>query len=210
MKQSRIENLADGIFAIVMTLLVIEIKVPSSLVKTDYDLFLNLINITPLFLSYFLSFATLYTYWRAHHFTVSSYAKNVDDRLAGYNAIFLFLVALIPFSSHLLGQYSNFLIPVLIFSIHVIAIGLSLFLMRHYAQSSTDIENEKISKYEENHAYARILVPVFCATIAMFISFYSITLALVFLTIGILFNLSRRSTKIIFSVIKALGFKVEG
>lgn len=210
MKQSRIENLADGIFAIVMTLLVIEIKVPKINVHTDYDLLMQLVSITPLFLSYILSFALLYTYWRAHHYTLSIYAKNSDDVLSNYNALFLFLIALIPFSSHFLGEHSTFLLPVLIFSVHIVAIGMSLFAMRRYVKNSETVENTEITKYEENHAYVRILFPVFCAIVAMVISFYSIQTALVFLTLGILFNLSRRSTKIVFWIPKFLGIRVEG
>jgi uncharacterized membrane protein len=210
MKQSRIENLADGIFAIVMTLLVLEIKVPSINILTNQDLARQLYLITPLFLSYVLSFALLYTYWRGHHSTMSSYAKNVDDKLSNYNALFLFLVALVPFTSHFLGQYSTFRLPVVIFSLHIVAIGLSLLRMRMYIKKSDTIENSEISKYEENHANARILVPVFCALVSVCISFYSIQTSLIFLTLGILFNLSRRSTHVMFSIPKGMGSKIEG
>lgn len=210
MKQSRIENLADGIFAIVMTLLVLEIKVPAINITNEHDLTSQLILITPLFLSYILSFALLYTYWKGHHATISAYAKNIDDRLSNYNALFLFLVALVPFTSNFLGQYNMFRLPVVIFALHIIAIGLSLLRMRIYIKKSENIENGEVSKYEENHAKARILVPVICAAIAICISFYSIQISLIFLTLGILFNLSRRSTRFIFSISKVLGSKVEG
>ncbi|MBP6912792.1 MAG: DUF1211 domain-containing protein [Candidatus Pacebacteria bacterium] len=210
MKQSRIENLADGIFAIVMTLLVIEIKVPNISVYTNYDLATQLFNITPLFLSYILSFALLYTYWKAHHSTISLYAKNVDDSLSNKNALFLMIVALIPFTSHFLGKYSDFRLPVIIFSLHVIAIGLALFRMRTYVKGAETVENNEISKYEENHAKTRILFPVVCAVIAIAISFYSIKVSLSFLTLGILFNLSRSSTRLVFAIPKFFGAKIEG
>jgi uncharacterized membrane protein len=93
-----------GIFAIVMTILVFEIRVPELQSNaTSWDIALALRNATPLFLSYMLSFAVLFTYWRAHHFITSVYAKNIDIRLTNINAVFFFFVALIPFSSHLLG-----------------------------------------------------------------------------------------------------------
>lgn len=210
MKQSRIENLADGIFAIVMTLLVIDIKVPAINVSNEADLALQLFSIMPLFLSYIVSFALLYTYWRAHHFIISSYARSIDNRLSSYNAMFLFLVALVPFSSHFLGEYSIFKIPVIIFAIHIILIGLSLLRMRMYVKHSDGVENTNITVYEDNHGKARIIFPLFCALIAIFISFYSIQLALVFLTLGVLFNLSNSSTKIIFNFIRFLGIKIQG
>lgn len=210
MKQSRIENLADGIFAIVMTLLVLEIKVPAINIVTEQDLARQLVLITPLFLSYLLSFSLLYTYWKAHHSTISLYAKNIDDTLSNHNAFFLFLIALIPFTSHFLGQYNNFRLSIVIFALHIVAIGLSLFKMRLYVKNSEAIENSEISKYEENHAKARILVPVICALIAIGISFYSNQASLVFLTLGILFNLSRRSTRFMFSIPRGIGANIEG
>jgi uncharacterized membrane protein len=210
MKQSRIETLTDGIFAIVMTLLVFEIRVPAINVVTEQDLASQLILIAPLFLSYILSFALLYTYWKGHHSIVSLYAKNVDDQLSNYNAMFLFLIALVPFTSHFLGEYSEFRLSVIIFSLHIIATSLVLLRMRRYIKKSDSIENSEVSKYEENHSRARILVPIFCAISAIFISFYSIQASLVFLTLGILFNLSRRSTRFMFSIPREMGAKIEG
>ena len=65
MKQQRLDGLADGIFAIVMTFLAFEIKVP---VMPDFvneaTLFLALQRLLPIFLSFIMSFALLFTYWR--------------------------------------------------------------------------------------------------------------------------------------------------
>jgi len=72
MKQSRLEALTDGVFAIVMTLLVLDIRVPDIQgIVTDGTLLSALVDITPLLLSYLVSFALLFSYWRAHHFIIS-------------------------------------------------------------------------------------------------------------------------------------------
>src|SRR4051812_17999991 len=102
MKQLRLEALADGIFAIVMTILVFEIRVPELLAPTNQSLLYTLTDLLPVFLSYLLSFSLLFTYWRAHHFTASVYSKNIDITMTNINAIFFFFVALVPFSSHFL------------------------------------------------------------------------------------------------------------
>ncbi len=200
MKQSRLESLADGIFAIVMTLLVLEIRVPilSSSVS-DATLLTALRDSIPLFLSYLLSFSLLFTYWRAHHFITSVYAKNIDTKLTNINALFFFFVALIPFSSNLLGHYGQSQLAIFVFAMNIVAIGLSLFWMRWYVTLATTIENAETSPIENAHAYTRILFPVFCAIIAIFLSFASPILSLSFFTIAILFNLSRRSTGLIFA-----------
>src|SRR3989344_1519964 len=107
MKQSRLDQLSDGIFAIVMTILVFEIRVPEYMgLVSEQTLLKSLINIFPLFLSYLLSFSLLFTYWRSHHIIASVLAKNIDVQFSNLSGIFLFLVALVPFSSHFLGKYS--------------------------------------------------------------------------------------------------------
>ncbi len=131
MKQTRLDQLADGIFAIVMTILVFQITVPSlrGLVGENF-LIKSIFELTPVFFSYLLSFTLLFTYWRSHHFIASVLAKNIDTRFSNLNAIFLFFVALIPFSSHFLSRYYSFKTPIIFFAVNVILIGLSLFKMR--------------------------------------------------------------------------------
>ncbi len=201
MKQQRLEQLADGIFSIVMTLLVLDIKLPIGKADSDLELGILFHQLIPSFSSFFLSFAVLFTYWRAHHFIASVYAKNIDNRFTLINSIFLFLVALVPFSSHLLAHYHNLQSAVVIFSSHTILIGLVIFWMRHYALMSHDIENEQIGVIESRHLYARILFPVFCGILAIFISFFDLQSALIFLTLGVLFNFSKQSTRIIFKIL---------
>lgn len=205
MKQVRLDALADGIFAIVMTILVFEIRVPEITgIISDSILRMALLDISPLFLSYLLSFALLFTYWRSHHFIASVFAKNIDINFTNINAIFLFFVALVPFSSHFLGTYSQYQVAVFVFAVNVICIGMSLYEMRRYVEKSKTIENVEITPIENAHAYARILFPVFCALLAILISSINTVFALLLLTIGILFNLLPKSTTITFWLLDTL------
>ena len=196
MKQSRLDQLADSIFAIVMTILVFEIRIPDYAgIVDEQTLIQALITLAPIFLSYLLSFSLLFTYWRSHHFIESILAKNVDVRFSNLNATFFFFVGLIPFSSHLLGKYSYSKTAIIFFAINIILIGLSLFRMRQYVIKSKTIENEVVTKTENEHANMHILFPVFAAIIAIFVSFYSTDVAILIFTIAILFNLLEKSTK---------------
>lgn len=198
MKQSRLDQLADGIFAIVMTILVFEVRVPDlGASPSDLDIIQALQALTPVFLSYLLSFSLLFTYWRVHHFIASVYAKNIDLKLTNINAVFLFFVALIPFSSALLGKYSDTPMAIFVFAVNVIFIGLSLFWMRKHVHDSKTIETEEVTVTENRHAYVRILFPIFCAIVAVIVSFTDTKFALFLFTIGILFNLLPKSTFII-------------
>ena len=211
MKQLRMEQLVDGIFAIVMTLLVLELHVPTLLVGvTNTTLALELARNMTTFLSFILSFTLLFTYWRSHHFIASVYAKNIDISLTNINALFLFFVALVPFSSSMLGRYPSTELAVWLFASHIICIGTSLYAMRRYAEKSAQIETNDVTIIENNHAYARILFPVFSAAVAIVVSLYSIQFALLLLTIGILFNLSQRSTSYIFAFLRLFNRNLEG
>ena len=196
MKQTRLDQLADGIFAIVMTILVFEIRIPEYVgIASEQSLLGSLFNLFPVFLSYLLSFSLLFTYWRSHHFIESILAKNIDTRFSNLNAIFFFFIALVPFSSHFLGKYSYSKTAIIFFALNIILIGISLFIMRQYAINSKTIENTSFTKVENEHANMRILFPVGAAVVAIFVSFFSTSLAILLFTIAILFNLLEKSTK---------------
>ncbi len=128
MKQTRLDQLADGIFAIVMTLLVLEIRVPIiDGPLTNAAVLEALISVMPLFLSYLLSFMLLFTYWRGHHYIASVLAKNTDNTLTTINAFFFLFVGLDPFSTLLLGKYAESQAVIIIYGVHIIIIGLLLY-----------------------------------------------------------------------------------
>lgn len=196
MSHSRLDQLSDGIFAIVMTILVFEIHFPGlSAAATNREVWLALQSIVSPLLSYVLSFTLLFTYWRAHHFFVSIYAKNVDLKLTNINALFFMLISLIPFSASLLGTYSALEISVVVFGIHIILVGLTLYWMRHYVLYSEHIKNPAISHHEIMGSTIRTLVPVVFAMVAIALSFVNINLSLAVFTLAVLFNLSSTSSR---------------
>lgn len=208
MKQHRFEGLADGIFAIVMTILVFEIRVPEYTgIVNDSQLIGYIIDILPLFLSYLLSFSLLFTYWRAHHYITSVLAKNFDNKLSNINALFFFFVGLVPFSSRLLGTYGYTETAIVIFALNIICIGFTLYWMRQHVIKSDDIKNTPFTRIENAHANVRLLLPVVIAIVAILVSFFNKNIALSFFTIAILFNLSSRSTKYMFSLVNMLYHK---
>jgi len=205
MNHNRLEQLSDSIFAIVMTILVFEIKVPIIWGQIDnYGLWLQIKQLFPLLLSYILSFSLLFTYWRAHHFFISVYAKNIDSMLTNINALFFMLISLIPFSASILGQYNRNELSVIVFGIHIILISLTLYWMRRYVLFSPHIKNPEISKREIRGSTIRTLIPVFFAIIAIIICFLSVKLALTLFTLVVIFNLSSYSTVLFENILKKL------
>ncbi len=203
MNHSRLDQLSDGIFAIVMTILVFEIKLPIIWGPVDnMGLWLQIKQLLPLFLSYILSFSLLFTYWRAHHFFVSIYAKTVDSMLVNINALFFMLISLVPFSTSILGEYSKNELSVIIFGTHIVLIGLTLYWMRRYVLYSEHIKNPEITKREIRGSTIRTLVPVFFGIIAIPLSFFSIKLSLTIFTLIVIFNFSSYSTSLFESILK--------
>jgi uncharacterized membrane protein len=210
MKQSRLDQLSDGIFAIVMTILVFEIRVPEYIgLVSEQTLVNSLIAILPLLLSYLLSFSLLFTYWRSHHIIASVLAKNIDVQFTNLSGIFFFLVALVPFSSHFLGKYLYSETAVIFFATNIVLIGTTLYRMRQYAIKSETIENTPFTKKENEHANMHILFPVVSAIIAILVAFYSTKIAILLFTIAILFNLSKNGTRYIFFFIDMFRSKRE-
>ena len=203
MSHTRLDQLSDGMFAIVMTILVFEIKIPAIWGPISNDaLWYEIEKLLPLLLSYVLSFAFLFTYWRAHHFFVSIYAKNIDAMLTNINAFFFMLISLVPFSSRMLGEFPNNELSILIFGIHIILIGLSLYWMRRYVLFSDHIKNPEISQKEIRGSTIRTLAPVVFAIIAIALCFWSIPTSLTLLTLAVIFNLSSYSTRFFEKIMK--------
>jgi len=105
------------------------------------------------------------------------------------------LISLIPFSASILGEYSRNELSVVIFGVHTILIGLTLYWMRRYVLYSSNIQNPEITKREIRGSTIRTLVPVFFALVAIPLCFWSIPASLILFTLAVLFNLSFFSTR---------------
>ncbi len=207
MSHTRLDQLSDGIFAIVMTLLVFDIRIPSAEFYGFIDnagLWILIKSLLPLFLTYILSFALLFTYWRAHHFFISIYAKTIDSMLTNINTLFFMLISLIPFSASVLGGFPGNELAIIVFGTHIVLIGLTLYWMRRYVLYSPHIKNPEITKREIRGSTIRTLIPVVFALIAMAICFWNIKLSLSLFTLAVIFNLSSYSTILFEHVMKGV------
>ena len=119
---NRLEALTDGVFAIVMTLLVLDISIPliahSSL---EAELPRQLIELWPKLLSYVMSFVILGLLWIGHRFAFQ-FIKQCDTRLIWINIFFLMFVSLIPFTTSLMAEFILEQIPFVIYMIHIMLV----------------------------------------------------------------------------------------
>jgi uncharacterized membrane protein len=151
MSTGRIQAFSDGVFSIVVTLLVLEIHVPYVTgPNVSVELAHNLFDMMPKFFSYALSFAIVCIWWVAHHHLFDVLRKS-DRGLLWFNSLFLFWLAFIPFPTALLGDYPNERIAVICYGGVMLLAGLSFSWMRYYAffigqLTYTDIDQDLLKR----------------------------------------------------------------
>ncbi len=136
---SRLIALSDGVFAIVLTLLVLDLRLPDAAASTsDASLLRQLVAIYPRMFSYVLTFLVAGQYWVAHHSDFARIAGN-DRRLLWMNLMFLLSVGVLPFSTNLIGSHISSLTWT-VYAINMAFIGLTLAAIWGYAAATGMIE----------------------------------------------------------------------
>ena len=116
----RLSTLADGVFAIVMTLLVLELSVPAVKgLSSNSELLHKLAEMWPEFLIYGLSFMILGIFWVIHH-SIYAGVERYDTSLVWLNIFFLMFVSLIPFSTALVGKNGFIKVTAVIYGINML------------------------------------------------------------------------------------------
>lgn len=117
----RLRGLSDGVIAVAMTLLVLDLKVPPGL--TDPTLHRDLIGQVPNFIAWVVSFALLARFWTIHHVVLDT-LEECHTSTIGLNFLLLGGISLVPFATSLIGRYELHPIAVLLFSAVVGAVGM--------------------------------------------------------------------------------------
>ncbi len=119
----RLQFFSDAVFAIAMTLLVIDLTVPRLTRQTSADLWSALLEEWPSLLAYALSFLVISLSWRGHH-AKFRFIGAYDRRLIGLNLLLLFFIAFVPFPTNVLSQYGSLVPAVVLYAASVAIITL--------------------------------------------------------------------------------------
>jgi uncharacterized membrane protein len=169
--RDRIITLTDGVLAIVMTLLVLEIVVPQlSPSEAATELPKRLLELLPDVLSYAISFIILGFFWIAHD-DQFHYIRRANRTLLWITIFYLMFIAFIPFSTALIGEYGDQQITVVIYGINIIMVLFWAFLQWKYATRKhhlvdSDLHPKFIAKMSR-----RSIVGLILYVIAIAISF---------------------------------------
>ena len=166
-KEFQLERLilfSDAVFAIAITLMVIEIKVPEvhEGIVTDNTLLHKLAELIPKFIGFLISFLLIGQYWIVHH-RMFGYVVNFTDRLIWLNIFFLLAVALMPFSTAFYSEYvmTNTMTPVIFYTANIALLGIINFSMWRYISNPKRNLSKNLSQPMAKFFSARALtVPV--------------------------------------------------
>lgn len=133
--KGRLEAFSDGVIAIIITIMVLEFKVPHE------DYFTALLPLTHTFMSYVLSFIYVGIYWNNHHHMLQASSK-VNGRVLWANLHLLFWLSLIPFATAWLSEHQFSQAPVILYGVILLMCGvaytiLARGLVLHHGHTST-------------------------------------------------------------------------
>jgi uncharacterized membrane protein len=134
MDKARLEAFSDGVIAVIITIMVLEMKVPHG------DDFASLTPVVPVFLCYVLSYVYAGIYWSNHHHLFHA-VENVNGRILWANLHLLFWLSLIPFMTGWMGENGFKPIPVAAYGAVLLLSGLSFVmltrsLIKHHGEQS--------------------------------------------------------------------------
>jgi uncharacterized membrane protein len=190
MNKARIESLSDCVFSVIMTILILDIRVPPMTDANNVqELWGRLLLLWPYFRSYFISFAILGMYWINHHALFHSFVKHANRHLTYINILFLCFIALVPFSAHLVGQYPHNELAVAVYGGNVILIGLVHYVMFHWAVYDDTIRHDSLDPKAVRQAAIRLLLPPGFALIGILVSSFDSSLSFIFFAFPVVFNI---------------------
>lgn len=126
--KDRIFTFTDAVFSIAITLLVLDIELPSYQEYRNLGFGKTMRNLVPDFIGFFVSFMVIALYWK-FYLLISRYIKDFDDKLLTYNTLLLLFVVLLPFSTSFFVEYFDFSGPFTFYCGNLVFIGLFLYLI---------------------------------------------------------------------------------
>jgi len=184
----RLTALTDGVFAVAMTLLVLDLRVPDLLSGSAHpegDLWDALLSQGPSFAAYLLSFTMLGTFWLAQH-GLLGILRRCDRTLTWIQLGFLFVVTLLPFSAALLARYDYLRVAVAVYWLNLLLLGAALEWSSRYGRRALlpadDGDGDSGHGHESGHGEAAERLAIFRHRILVAQVLYAAAAAICFIS----------------------------
>ncbi|HZD31011.1 MAG TPA: TMEM175 family protein [Candidatus Angelobacter sp.] len=164
----RLAALSDGVFAVAMTLLVLDLRAPAAAaIHGEHDFALALLALAPRLLMYMMSFLTLGIFWVGQQ-TQLNHLERSSRSLTWIHLSFLFVVTMIPFSTALLAEFTRYRLALLLYWFNILLLGATLYwswvcavgshLVKHdIPQSASDAIKRRIVTAQSLYACGALL-----------------------------------------------------
>ncbi len=189
MSKGRLEAFSDGVIAIIITIMVLEFKVP-----TGSNL-AALRPILPVFLSYVLSFVFIGIYWNSHHHLLQATHK-VNGRVLWANMHLLFWLSLIPIATEWLGQNHTAALPVALYGVILLMAGIAYTILVRFLIACHD-ENSVLAIAVGRDYKGKVSLAIYAVAVLLSFVDPGIAIALYVLVAAIWFIPDRRIEKVI-------------
>lgn len=151
MNKNRLEAFSDGVFAIVITLLVLDIRIPE---EFNHSVLQEVLNLLPNILSFVCSFIIIGIYWIAHH-SMLEYVSKVDRVTLWLNLFLLLTISFIPFPTSIIAQHPTDIAAIWLYSLNLIMANIAGSI---FWWVSTKKENTQIKKLSNKLRYRILLI----------------------------------------------------
>jgi uncharacterized membrane protein len=142
---SRIEAFSDGVFAIVITLLAFQFKVPKFTSEaTLYQNFHELLKLSSNFIGFVFSFLFVAVFWVNHHQLFHT-IKEADRKLLWYNIHLLFWITIIPFPTAMVGDHPDIPIAIMSLAFVLMMSSIAAYVVRRYSYFNASLVDENLS-----------------------------------------------------------------
>lgn len=184
-EKNRLENFTDAILAIIMTILVLEFKVPEKAFESGGDIRSYLEHLFPAIISYLVSFATIVILWLDHH-NIFRLIKKTDIKFVFLNFLFILFLSATPFTTALAGRNHESSFAVALVAANYAMMNLSFTALWLYAMTHKMIPEEimkTLATKRENTilciCFLLILASIPMAFVHTYISFIFFTLVVI-------------------------------
>lgn len=145
-KLERLTFFSDAVFAIAMTLLVIEVRLPELHVVTERSLAQALADLLPNYIGFIISFLVIGRFWTGHH-RLMAMIEAADPALVRANLLLLMAIAFMPFPTAVLSDYSLMRVAIGFYTAYLLLVGLANVLvitvaMRHLPTGDPDVAED--------------------------------------------------------------------
>jgi uncharacterized membrane protein len=160
MNTSRLEAFSDGVIAILITIMVLELRIPQG------DDLTALRPLFPVFLTYVLSFVNLGIYWNNHHHMLQA-TEHIDGRIMWANLNLLFWLSLVPFATGWMGENHFAMLPTAIYGIDLLLAAISYTLLQMLIVRYNGGENTKLKEAVGSDLKGKLSVAMYAIAIPL-------------------------------------------